>query len=380
MPSRPRYHRLVLVSAAALAAASSLLLSELAVRAALPEWAPRTARVTAFWRHDDRLGWAHVPGSSGRFSSVGFDVAVRINAAGFRGRDIPYARSGDSKRIVVLGDSHVWGFGVEEDETFCRVIERTRPNLEVVNLGVSGYSTDQELLLYEDQAYRYDADAIVLLVAHNDLRGNTRTIESSVYGKPRFRLAGDQLELHNMPVAAPSWLKRTLFDLSARSYLLTRALRVIDDSRRAADVAIRPRQPRPAPAAKDDRAFPRTPSHRITMRLIRELQRAIERRQPSARFLVVFADWRDDLGQEATDYLRQFDIAALSLHTVIDPNDPEWHLSDGLHWTPAGHARAAEVIGQRLDALLLDAAPEGGEASGGRQLRVVMEGLTRHAG
>jgi lysophospholipase L1-like esterase len=349
--------RFALLALAALSTALALVLGELAVRAAFPSWAPRTARMTAFWQYHPRYGWGHVPGTSGRFKSVGFDIPVRINSHGFRGRDIPYARNGSSRRVVVLGDSHVWGFGVEEEDTFGRVLERTIADLEVVNLGVSGYSTDQELLLYQDEGYRYSADAVILMVAHNDLWANTRTIESSVYGKPRFLMKGDELVLDNHPVPPPSWLKRTAFDLSARSHLLTRALRVLDRSRRA---ATRSAQASPAdtsmlpPAGAGKGRFPRGRADLMTARLILELQRSVARKQPSAQLLVVFADLRDGLGRDAVEYVRQFGVASVALDGLIDPFNPTWHLPDGLHWTSQAHLKVAEALGEHLRSLFLE--------------------------
>jgi lysophospholipase L1-like esterase len=366
MPRRgPRFSWQFALLALTLAITFALLLAEVAVRAAFPSWAPRTARMTTFWRYDPVYGWSHLPGASGRFASVGFDVAVRINAKGFRGREIPYARNGTARRILILGDSHVWGFGVEEEETFGRVLERKLPDAEVVNLGVSGYSTDQELLLYEKDGVHYSADVIMLVVSHNDLRGNTRTIESAVYGKPRFLLEGDELVLDNHPVPAPSRLRRAVFDLSGKSYLLTRVLRVLDDFRRTADVTARAAStPTAATLSSETEGrkgnrrppFPWAPTEKVMARLIRELQRTVARKQPAAQLLVVFADFRNTLGREATEYLGQFGIPSVALDAYVDPRDPALHLADGLHWTPAGHVRVADVLAQRLNSLLHDAA------------------------
>lgn len=90
----------------------------------------------------------------------------------------------------MLGDSYVWGFGVQEDDMFTSRMEKQIPNLEIVNLGVSGYSTDQELLLYEDEGRKYKADLAVIVVAVNDFEGNMLTAQSHVYGNQHscFRL------------------------------------------------------------------------------------------------------------------------------------------------------------------------------------------------
>jgi hypothetical protein len=125
-----------------------LLLAEGLTRLLLPQMAPRTAQLTKFWRYDARYGWSHIPGASGTFAAHGIDSSVQINAKGFRGPEVEYARDPNRQRLLVLGDSYVWGYGVNQEEMFTEQLKRMRPEIEVVNLGVSGYSTDQELLLY----------------------------------------------------------------------------------------------------------------------------------------------------------------------------------------------------------------------------------------
>src|SRR5437899_3035923 len=102
-----------------------------------------------FWRHDPRLGWHHTAGSEGVFDrSPVFRTRVRINDKGLRGRDYPYERVAGRRRILVLGDSFVFGYGVEQEEIFTTVLEGLLPATEVINAGVSGYGTDQELLWF----------------------------------------------------------------------------------------------------------------------------------------------------------------------------------------------------------------------------------------
>ena len=142
--------------------------AEFAARVAFPEWAPRTGTVTQFWQYDPNYGWSHVPRAEGRFASYGFDTVVRINSQGFRGRDISPDKDPSKYRILVLGDSYVWGFGVQEDQVFTAQMEQLCSGIEAINFGVSGYSTDQELLLYQEKGIDYHPDMVILVVAGND--------------------------------------------------------------------------------------------------------------------------------------------------------------------------------------------------------------------
>jgi hypothetical protein len=93
-------------------------------------------------------GWANKPGYRDivRVSDRS-SFTVTHNSSGQRGREYPTARLKGVTRILALGDSFTWGFGVEDREVFTEVLASGPGGFEVVNLGVSGYGTDQELLL-----------------------------------------------------------------------------------------------------------------------------------------------------------------------------------------------------------------------------------------
>src|SRR5262245_31521129 len=77
-----------------------ILLAEGLVRVFFPQLAPRTARITKFWKYDSRYGWAHNPGASGYFETFGIQAFVTINSKGFRGPDIEHARDQKRQRIL----------------------------------------------------------------------------------------------------------------------------------------------------------------------------------------------------------------------------------------------------------------------------------------
>ena len=99
---------------------------------------------------------------------------LRTNSRGFPGRDVPYGPHPGVFRIVCLGDSSTFGWGVESDEAYPARLEaelRSRhPALpiEVVNLGVCGYSSFQGRILLDREALRYEPDAVTLSYGSND--------------------------------------------------------------------------------------------------------------------------------------------------------------------------------------------------------------------
>ena len=331
------------------------LLAEGLIRVCLPHAGPRTAQLTQFWRYDRRYGWSHIPGVRGTFEIDGSSTVVSINAKGFRGPELDYARDRRRRRIVALGDSYVWGYGVDQQDVFTERLVRARPDIEVVNLGVSGYSTDQELLLYRDEGHKYDADLVMIVITDNDPPGNMLAEQYVVYGKPVFGLSNGELVLRNQPVARTAWWKRAVAALAGRSYLLNLAARYLYVRDVGSVAGGAPSQPPggPAVSASSPRPpFPRTPEDEITVQLLLELRRAVSTLQPSARLVVVFVDGMRGFSPEMAALLKPHAIDCLDLGEYLDSNDTALHLPGDFHWNAAGHQRVADIVQQHLDAFL----------------------------
>lgn len=155
--------------------------------------------------HDDGLGWRYEPNARERHRSAEFDVEIAINSDGFRGPEWPAAKRG--KRVLVLGDSYAFGWGVRFEDTFAARLQSAHPEWEVLDAAVSGYATDQELLLLRRLRARSSPDVVVCVFCANDLAEVSSDV---VYGKakPRFVERGAELELVNAPVPNP-WIERT---------------------------------------------------------------------------------------------------------------------------------------------------------------------------
>lgn len=156
--------------------AASALLAELAVTLLL---GPQVR----FPRHVVGAPWGlrvNEPGAVYGHHSPDVDVTFRINARGMRDpREFAYAKPEGVTRIVSLGDSFTVGYEVERDATFSAVLEealRARGwDVEVLNAGVSGFSTAEALLYLERELWKYDPDLVLVSFYGNDLVDNLRT-------------------------------------------------------------------------------------------------------------------------------------------------------------------------------------------------------------
>jgi lysophospholipase L1-like esterase len=114
------------------------------------------------------IGHEHRP--NGRAHLMGVDVA--INSKGLRDREIPYARTPGTLRILMLGDSFTEGWGVALDDTFAKRLERLFAakgvKAEVINAGVGNYNTVMEVNSFLDEGRKYDPDIVVLNFTFND--------------------------------------------------------------------------------------------------------------------------------------------------------------------------------------------------------------------
>jgi len=189
----PGRSRLLEVALAVVATAAALAVLEVGVRVLGLDVASYHA-IAGFTVYDPELGWRLAPSRETVFKGAHFSVTVRQNAEGLRDRHHDYERQPGRRRILVLGDSVVWCWGVEQAECFTERLEDALRDTDVINAGVPAYSTAQEMLLYERDLRRYRPDLVLLVVVPNDFFENT-----SGWG-PRFRLDGDRLVATNIPV------------------------------------------------------------------------------------------------------------------------------------------------------------------------------------
>jgi hypothetical protein len=158
---------------------------------------------------DADLGWTLAPDTRVQ------DGMYRTNRQGLRS-DRNYAMRAPPgvTRVAAFGDSFVHGSEVANAEVWSRLIERDRPDVEVLNFGVGGYGTDQAWLRYRRDGRRFAPDVVLIGLMVENIGRNVSLFRPAYqrdaripFPKPRFRLdAAGEL----VAVANPS---RSLSDL-----------------------------------------------------------------------------------------------------------------------------------------------------------------------
>ena len=169
-------------------------LTEVALHAFAPlTWFSVSER-NRFCRFDHDLGWAPLENIT---TAAKDGTLVHQNQFGLRGPDeMQLKKASGRKRILVLGDSYVWGYHASQENLFTAP-EVHGTNDELINCGISGYGTDQEYLFYSLRGEKFEVDQVVLaLTPYNDIENNLASEQYS-YLKPYFTLDRGQLLLHN---------------------------------------------------------------------------------------------------------------------------------------------------------------------------------------
>jgi len=330
-----------------LLAVVSLLLATLAIEMVM-RWRGQQPLTMApglrrSWAYHTTLGWAHRPGHVGTFGQDAGRVSIRINSLGLRDREMAYGRTEGRGRILVVGDSFAWGFGVEADQIFTERMETRLSDVDVLNAGVSGYSTDQELLWLENDGMKYQPDLVLLLLSGNDDALNRRSVAYFVYPKPFFDLTpGGDLVLRNVPVPRASLIRRLAYSASRRSSFINFAVGRVSVHRSALT-----RRTEKTPSSDAPEQPSAASPYALTTALIERMRDTAT--AGGARFLVVATGmfWSggspgtfEDLLTELTS--RHFDILNIEADPGFQPQ--AMRLPGDGHWNAAGHDFVAKQI------------------------------------
>ncbi len=164
-----------------------------------------------YYEYDPLLGWRNIPNINTIRDSIRGQIKVlyQINSKGIRGPEYSYEKEDNEYRILLLGDSYTEGYIVEFNDLFSEVMTKQLNNKEgslffqALNSGTSGWSTDQELIFFQNEGKKYRPDLTILMFYENDLAYNNQAKDWGMYYKPLFKEKNGKLVLTNVPVPKP---------------------------------------------------------------------------------------------------------------------------------------------------------------------------------
>jgi hypothetical protein len=314
-------------------------------------------------KKDPLLGWTGLPGASRVWSYSEedmHDMQVVMNSEGFW--DVPHKthKAQGIRRLLFLGDSFTIGWAVPKEERFTDLIkEHLSSGYEVINMGMWGYSTDQELLVLEEKGLEYSPDIVIVSMFLDDLFcSNLFSVNDGMYVKPKFSLLADgALELCNFPVPNNHGRSALLNMILTRLYKLRNRLETGTEFDRLGWISV------------FDKAYFQKDGYYLSLSLLNQMYETSKAN--NSDFLLVIIPYKDQMWgsrfgaagpgydgippERLDPYLPQkvvilfcekMGIPVLDLLPAFKRRSREEKLffEYDLHWTTAGHRLAAEQV------------------------------------
>ncbi len=139
-----------------------------------------------FRQYDPNIGIALIPNKTVHHNKGCFQGLVETNDFGMRDRARTLNKPAGEFRIAMLGDSVIEGVHVQPDEVVNiqleNILRAKGYNAEVLNFGVEGIGTTQELLIYKEKVAQFHPDLVLVTFTSNDVMNNSSVIQPQVYG------------------------------------------------------------------------------------------------------------------------------------------------------------------------------------------------------
>ena len=286
-------------------------------------------------RDEDR-GTARLPGYEGWQTDEG-RAYVRINQEGFRDRERVPDKPPNTLRIAMLGDSMVEAQEVPVEQRFTEVLEGllnqrrcfASRRVEVLNFGISGYGTAQELMVLRHHVWKYQPDVVVLgIMTGNDIRNNSKQLDNDS-GRPYFVLEDGGLRFDDSFRRSDSHIKTgweragyVLIDWSRIAQLAYQGRATLQKRRSLAEALARTNDV-PADVGLDNQVY-KEPTNdlwrdawKVTEALLVLMQREVVER--GAQFLAVTLSNTTQVHPDVS--YRRSVMDKLGVHTLSYPDD-----------------------------------------------------------
>lgn len=272
-----------------------------------------------------------------------YQITIRTNGEGMRGvRDYSPQRPPSTYRIALIGDSFVYGHGVDDENVVSNILELLlnqvddKTAFEVLNFGTSGFGTAQEYITYQHKVRKFEPDLVIIFYFNNDV-GNVAVSDlfdfddkGSLARTDKTYLPGVKLRQILYSFGPIRWL----FEHSQAWNIIRNRLSSLVHRRYLDEKGLRSYSEGTAEAL------------RLTEAVFEEFLKHVRRDGAISGIFVIpdrklFSNFPFD-----NDELKRLSSFFIDGRGIFGPED--YWARDG-HWKPEGHRKAALAISTALD-------------------------------
>lgn len=298
----------------------------------------------------------NMPNQRYSHSTAEYRITIETNARGIRSKDeIRYEKPKYIKRIVLLGDSFGFGYGVDSDEMFTARMtyylkNDCSENVEVINLSTSGHGNAEELIALSNEGFKYSPDLVLLAWHYTDLDDNVRSNLYEISDGKLRRKAKTYL---------PGVREREFLNQFELYRFLAEKSQIYNFIRNWASGNIKKILTKKGLDQKSGNAVIRKNSKKnykvlLTLALLNEIEQLCQKNH--SNFLIMDIPFR----KSRTEFISKFPFEKASNEVsfdVVSPIEPfrqaegkqlYWEKGDG-HWTPLGCDIAGKMLAYHIN-------------------------------
>lgn len=294
----------------------------------------------------------NIPDASYKHRTPEYVVELNTNSQGIRdSREFDPAKSDETARVVLLGDSFAIGYGVNYEESVpalleARLAQELKRPVEIINLGVSGFGTAEELIALQERGWQYEPDLVLVYWHAGDPADNVRS--------NLFKLKEEGLVRSNDSYLPAVEIREFLFSFSAYRWIAEHShfySWVRDFAGKHVKSLLETMRSAPEPIVRQEGIPQRI---KLTLALLERIR--TEARSHGAGMLILEIPVRVDRTTFKSTFPSE---AAESLGFAFDVVNPTpafqehegkkiyWEKSHG-HWTPLGASCVAAELADRI--------------------------------
>jgi len=289
---------------------------------------------------DAATGWR---ARAGTHSDYGVPEPTHVNSRGLRRAEIPVEKRPGTRRVLLLGDSTVYGVRVSDAQSFGGLLEKSLRDknipTEVLNGGCPGFSSWQALQALKDRLLAYSPDLVIIATLWSDAQG-TAEPDAARFGQEKGR----------------SLLSRSAFYVWLQAKIRRARWETAEPEKVAFQLGNIPGSP--PPGAEIMGPMKLAPTHRVPLgdykENLREMAQLVRQQGGDVAFLILpcfrdlqigrVGDFRDAYREAMTEIADELNAPLVNSAQVFQEGDVHALFFDDVHPTAMGHQRIAHLL------------------------------------